>query len=99
MSISFYELSRPAAINLSEIYDYVKAYSGEEQAEEYLLNLEMVFELIVQNPQMGRLREEIRAGLRSLPKAKHIIFYRLLPDRVRIIRVLHGRQDLTRLID
>ena len=59
---------------------------------------EDAFEQLVRNPQMGHEREEIRQGLRSVMKDKHIVFYRILKDRIRIVRILHGSRDLPKFL-
>jgi len=43
---------------------------------------------------MGRTRNEIKKELRIFPKASHVVFYRILKDTIRIVRVLHGSKDL-----
>lgn len=45
-------------------------------------------------PLKGRARPEIREGLRSHIQESHIVFYRLIKDRIRIVRILHGSRDL-----
>jgi toxin ParE1/3/4 len=43
---------------------------------------------------LGRGREELAPGLRSLPYGRYVIFYEVMPDRIAIVRVLHGAGDL-----
>ena len=43
-------------------------------------------------PYVGRVRDEIQAGLRSLTATPQIVFYRLKNDRPEIVRVLDGRR-------
>jgi toxin ParE1/3/4 len=38
---------------------------------------------------MGRACDAISSGLRRHEIGKHIVFYRLKPDGIRIVRVLH----------
>jgi toxin ParE1/3/4 len=45
-------------------------------------------------PFMGRDRPSLGAGLRSIVAGVYVIFYRVEPDRVVIMRVLHGRRDI-----
>jgi len=45
-------------------------------------------------PLAGRVRDEVREGLRSLAAPPHIVFYRLRDDRPEVVRVLDGRQDI-----
>ena len=95
--VTFYELSAAADQDIQDIYDYAAQEYGEDQAESYTLELEIFLEELVRSPEMGRRRDDIRTGLRSFPKGHHVIFYRILADRIRIVRILHSRQDLTRI--
>jgi toxin ParE1/3/4 len=49
-------------------------------------------------PEMGRLRPEIAPNLRSTLVWPYVIFYRVESDNVQIIRILHGRRDLRRIM-
>ena len=42
----------------------------------------------------GRVREEVRPGLRSIAASPHVVFYRVRDEAAAIIRVLDGRRDL-----
>ena len=54
---------------------------------------------LTQFPAMGRKRDGLAAGVRSLPIDAHLIFYRLIEDGVEILRVVSGYQDLEALFD
>jgi toxin ParE1/3/4 len=47
---------------------------------------------------MGLSRSELAVGLRMMPHANYLIFYRELDDHVRIERVLHGARDVGNLM-
>ncbi len=94
-----YILSHDADLDLEEIYDHTRAKFGDDQAAQYLLDLESIFEALSKTLEMGRARDEIKPGLRSFPKISHVIFYRLMKDHVRIIRVMHASRDLPRLLE
>lgn len=49
-------------------------------------------------PEMGRAREEIIPGLRSTLVGKYVLFYRIRGEVVEVLRVLHGRRDLPRIM-
>ncbi|HWD94586.1 MAG TPA: type II toxin-antitoxin system RelE/ParE family toxin [Verrucomicrobiae bacterium] len=56
------------------------------------------FEFLARNPDVGRQRKdldfpEIRSW-RVSGFRRYLIFYRALPDRIQIWRVLHGARDL-----
>lgn len=89
-----YVLSEIAELDIEEIYDYGTFKFGSEQAIYYLIEMQSHFEALCKNPEMGRIRNEIKKGLLSFPYQSHIIFYRILDTHIRIIRVLHGSRDL-----
>ena len=94
----FYELSAEADNDLEEIFDYTDHEFGIDQAIKYLSAFDDTFEQLLKNPQIGRERKEIRDGLRSTIKYMHVVFYRILEDRIRIVRILHGSRDLPKFI-
>ncbi len=42
---------------------------------------------------MGRARDELALGLRSMPFGRYVVFYEALPDGIDVVRVLHSSQD------
>ena len=46
---------------------------------------------------MGRSRDELAAGIRSLAVGKYVIYYRRVGRAVRILRILHGARDIEKL--
>lgn len=94
-----YSLSREADEDLVSIYDYTFEQFGKAQAVTYLSDLDSLLDDLCQNPQMGRERIEIREGLRSLVYESHVVFYRILPDHIRIVRVLHGSRDIPKFLE
>lgn len=96
MQINKYILSQEADFDLEEIFEYSYAEFGLNQAIKYLGEIDDVFINIVNTPEIGRTRNELKKGLYSMPIGMHIIFYRILTDHVRIVRVLYGGRDLPR---
>jgi toxin ParE1/3/4 len=45
-------------------------------------------------PLIGREREILAPGLRSILVRRYVVFYRIESDRVLIMRVLDGRRDI-----
>ena len=93
----WYELSPEADQDISEIFDYTVDEFGIDQAVSYVSQFDVLFEQLVDNSELGRKRLEIRAELRSITQESHVVFYRILKDRIRIVRVLHGSRDLPKL--
>lgn len=87
-------VKRPRAKrDLIGIWRYSFDEWDEAQADKYLAKIEAGIEKLRHNPKLGRPREEVRVGYRSLRINKHIVYYVLTPSVIRIIRVLHARQD------
>lgn len=89
-----YELSIEADKDLENIFDYTLQEFGSNQAMEYVSSFENTSEKVCWNPEIGRRRVEIRLYLGSIVKESHVVFYRLLDNRIRIVRIFHGSMDL-----
>jgi toxin ParE1/3/4 len=84
----------PAAkTDLKDIYQYGLRQWGQTHSESYLENIKEHFWTLTEQPLIGIDRSELLPGARSLPIESHTLFYRVTPDTLEIIRVLHGRQD------
>lgn len=87
-------LISPAAQNdLGEIYRFGLRQWGQAQASRYLDDFKAQFWALTTQPFAGIERRELWPDMRSIPLAKHVIFYRVCATRVEIVRVLHARQD------
>jgi len=87
-------IKRPRALSdLAEIWDYI-ADDSEARADAFVGTIDAKFQTLAKQPGIGRLRDELAAGLRSLPVGRYIIFYLPLAEGVDIIRVLHGARDI-----
>jgi ParE toxin of type II toxin-antitoxin system, parDE len=52
------------------------------------------YQWLAEFPELGRSRDERCQGCRSLLVKKYLVFYRLLPNAIEILRVLHGSRNL-----
>jgi toxin ParE1/3/4 len=93
-----YELSQQADKDLQEIYDYTAAKFGADQAIKYLVGLEDLFHLLCTHPHTGRMRNEIRKGVRSNSYVSHVVFYRVVEKHIRIVRILHASRDIPKFL-
>jgi toxin ParE1/3/4 len=50
-------------------------------------------------PERGAPRDDLLPDLRMLVEQKYLIFYRVEEDVVRVLRVIHGAQDLTQIFN
>ncbi|PSN19147.1 type II toxin-antitoxin system RelE/ParE family toxin [filamentous cyanobacterium CCP5] len=89
----------PASRDLEAIIDYVAEQSGIDRAEALLQQVNAKCQRLVQFPSMGRKRDELAAGVRSLPMASYLILYRTIDQGVEVLRVVSGYQDLTALFE
>ncbi|HCO82175.1 MAG TPA: plasmid stabilization protein [Arenibacter sp.] len=96
--MSKYVLSQEAENDIEEIFEFGEYKFGKAQAISYLIQMEEHFVLLAENPGIGKKRNEIKEGLFSLPYVSHIIFYRILENNIRIVRVLNGGRDLVRFL-
>lgn len=93
-----YFLSDEAENDVEDIFDFGKYKFGYNQAIKYLDGLELQFELIARNPKIGKLRDEIRPGLMSFPYISHVILYRIIEKRIRIMRILYSGSNYVRFL-
>ena len=81
-------LQRLAKHDLQEIWGYSFRTWGIKQADQYYDALIDGIERLIDQPEMGMPRDDLRRGYRQLQINRHLIFYRLTPTRIRVIRVL-----------
>lgn len=87
--------SREAAADLDEIWDYI-AQDNLMAADEFLDRLLDITRLIATQPRMGKARFDLAPEVRSFPVNEHLIFYRPRDTGgIQIVRVLHGRRNIT----
>ncbi len=90
------------AEDLPGIYAFI-ARNDPQAAERVLAAVETTFDQLVRQPQCGVSYPTRNAKLRDvrmLPVngfANYLVFYRLIPDAVRILYVVHGARHLPRL--
>jgi toxin ParE1/3/4 len=87
-----YRLSALAEQDLEEIWSYVAEDASPATADRLIDAIIDRFELLAEQPRMGRLRPEFGPGVRSFAVENHVIYYRY-DGEVLIARVLHGRRD------
>lgn len=85
--------TKKARQDLKNIWQYGFNEWGEEQADLYYDLLEAGISNLMEFPEMGRNREALRMGYRSLQIRRHIIFYTVIESTITIQRVLHERME------
>lgn len=84
-----YSVSKPAQSDLRVITRYTLEKWGAEQAFHYVQDLQRCFQTLAEAPGIGRSCDAISMGLHRHKQGKHVVFYRLKPEGIRIVRVLH----------
>jgi toxin ParE1/3/4 len=89
-------LTPQARADLDEIWDYTAQQWNVDQAEAYMLTLDATMQLLAGQPGLGRKIDDIRQGYLKFPAASHLFIYRVKPDCIEIVRILHKSSDVER---
>ena len=81
-----------ASADIAEVWDYIAADSL-EHADAWLDRLDAALQLLSTQPMMGRVRDELSPGLRSMPFGRYLIFYAPFNDGIDVVRLLHSARD------
>lgn len=92
-----FRLTQPAVKDIEQIADYIAREVGLTGADRFLSRLDAKLAQIAQFPNLGRQRNEILPGLRSLSMERYLIFYIPVERNVDILRVVSGYRDLSAL--
>ena len=85
---------RPLAeTDILEIWDYI-ADDSLAAADRWVDHLDKQFRVLATQPMMGRARDELAPGVRSVPFGRYVVFYVPLDDGIDVVRVLHGARDI-----
>jgi toxin ParE1/3/4 len=87
--VSAYSVASLAESDLKSIVRYTMKTWGAAQTRRYSQGLRECFQLLADNPSLGRRCDFIRPGLRRFEHGKHVVFYVSQPGEVLIARVLH----------
>jgi toxin ParE1/3/4 len=87
-----YRLSALAERDLDDIWSFVVEDASPTIADRLIDDIIDRFDLLAEQPRMGRARPEFGLGVRSFAVENYVIYYRHDGD-VLIARILHGRRD------
>jgi toxin ParE1/3/4 len=90
-----YLLTPAADGDIDGIWRYVWEHAP-NAADELVAKAYRAFDLLTDNPGMGKVRTELRGEPRSFPMtgSPYVVFYRPSSDGVLILRVIHASRDL-----
>jgi len=87
------EISLEAERDMAALHLYGAINYGEDQADQYVLNLLDEFRRISEWPLAYAERTEVRPPIRLRPYRAHNLFYDVTGDLVTIVRVMHHSAD------
>lgn len=90
----FRVLSRAQA-DLKDIREWIEQ-DNPPRAASFVAELVEHFGRLAEQPLIGRSRQEMGAGVRSMPHGDFVIFYRPTRTGISVYRVIHGRRDTRR---
>jgi toxin ParE1/3/4 len=85
--------TRQAQLDQNDIWLNI-AEDSVRAADSVLERVNAAIFLIAEQPEAGRARPELRAGLRYFPVESYLIFYDVQPGVITIRRVLHGAREI-----
>ncbi len=91
-----YKITRRAANDISEIFEYTLKKWSKEQALRYYKLIFDEIQFQADFPDSGKNFTPIREGYKSSKVKSHLIFYRCITGEndIEIIRILHERMDI-----
>lgn len=88
-----YKVSRKAEIDLAKMYEYGIETFGLKQAKGYLFGIHDLFQILVDNTNLGRDASEFIILLKRFSYKSHTIFYLVIDIDILIVRVLNQSMD------
>lgn len=89
-------LSDEAIEDFRDVLSYTMQMWGEQQVEEYATILHKSLTAIEQDPLIGK---DDLPPYRHVRAGKHVVFYRLTGDKVKVSRILHSAMDFVRHLE
>lgn len=88
-----YRLTRLAAADLDDIWEYSNIHWGSDQTDGYIADLFTCFGRAVATPEAGRDRSAFVQDARSLRAGRHLVFYRTIRGSTVILRIVHEARN------
>lgn len=90
------EFSARARRDFADIWGYSVETWGIAQASRYIDAFQTTLKLIDAEAVTVRDASDIRPGLLRYPVGSHVLFFRLSPSKIRVVRILHSHMDFKR---
>src|SRR5271155_2683637 len=94
-----YVLAPQAALDLVEIWRYIREQSSVATADRIESEILGRLTLLARTPRAGHLREDLtNEQARFFPVYSYLIVYRPETKPLQIVSIVHGRQDVERIL-
>lgn len=88
-----YLISQDASADLDAIWDYIAERGGAETATAFIWKFYETFASIATSPRAGVNMPDLPPGdVRKFPMGNYLIYYRALPGKIIIARILRGKR-------
>lgn len=87
-----------AAKDLRDIWAYYARVASPDIADKILREIHLAAARLIDRPQLGRPRDEVKPGLGGVLAQPYTVFYRLTDTAIEIVRVLHERRDFASVL-
>jgi toxin ParE1/3/4 len=94
--MSEFRLTPAARRDLEGIWRYTLQQWGVEQANRYVDALTDTFQVLADLPKSAPACDHIRAGYRHRGIERHVVYFKIAPYGIAVVRVLHERMDAPR---
>ena len=85
-----FTLSPRAQADIEDIWNISVERFGVDRAEGYLRDIHGAIDALASDPRRGRGCEDIREGYFKFPVGSHFLFFRLIPEGIDVVRILHA---------
>lgn len=86
--------TKAARRDLQAIWNYIST-DNPPAADGQLRRIAETIHLLANTPYMGRQRDELAVGLRSIPVGRYLVFFDFNDTTLRIVRVIYSARDIT----
>jgi plasmid stabilization system protein ParE len=94
-----YVLAPQAAMDLVEIWRYIKEQSSLEVADRVETSIRKKFAFLAKTPGAGHIRKDLTdADVKFFSVYSYLIVYRRETTPLQIVSILHGRRDLEQIL-
>lgn len=91
-------IRRAADADMDEIFAWI-ARDDPAAADRTIDRIVAAAQRLADFPESGRIRPEIGPRVRSLPVGRYILLYKVEPDHVDVVRIVHGSRRFESLVD